>query len=162
MTKISTLIAIIIMLASTFVTHAARADNDRAIVEAFYSKLLSGTTSADLPARMAEVLAPDWQSRGDYASVAKTRDQFLKQLQGTGNILPNLTWKIEEILQVGNRYVVRGHASATPVLPFLGVEVSNRSFDIMSIDIHTVENHKIVKSYHVEDWHGATEQLKNK
>jgi len=162
MTNITRFILTLTVFASAFTTHAAKADDDRAVVEAFYSKLLSGTTSADLPARMAEVLAPDWQSRGDYASVAKTRDQFLKQLQGTGSIVPNLTWKIEEILHIGNRYVVRGHASATPVRPFLGVEPSDRSFDIMSIDIHTVENHKIVKSYHVEDWHGAIEQLKSK
>ena len=32
----------------------------------------------------------------------------------------------------------------------------------MSIDIHTVENGKIVTSYHIEDWAGAIRQLKGK
>ncbi|MFZ6658957.1 ester cyclase [Undibacterium sp. TJN19] len=162
MSKLFKLIATTTILASAFAVQVANADDDRSIVEAFYSKLLSGTTSPDLQARMAEVLAPDWQSRGDYGNVAKTREQFLAQLQGTGTVVPNLNWKVEEILQAGNRYVVRGHATATPVKNFLGVEPSSRGFEIMSIDIHTVENHKIVKSYHVEDWLGAIEQLKSK
>jgi predicted ester cyclase len=129
------------------------------IVEAFYDELLSATTSADLPARVARLLSPDWRSFGDYSSPVKTREQFLTQLQRTGEVLPNLTWKIEEILEAGNRFVVRGRATATPVGPFLGVPATGRKFEIMAIDIHTVEHHQIVTSYHVEDWHGALQQL---
>ncbi|MGH6962005.1 MAG: ester cyclase [Dongiaceae bacterium] len=64
------------------------------------------------------------------------------------------------MLRDGNRYVVRGRATGTPVKPFFGVDAGGRSFDIMSIDIHTVENGKIVRSYHVEDWAGALRQLR--
>lgn len=129
------------------------------IVQAFYDELLSATTSSDLPARVAKVLAPNWQSFGDYSSPVKTREQFLGQLQHTGEVLPNLSWKIEEILQAGNRFVVRGRATATPVGPFLGMSPTGRKFEIMAIDIHTVEGDQIVTSYHVEDWHGALQQL---
>jgi predicted ester cyclase len=129
------------------------------IIEAFYNELLSGTTSSDLPARISRLLAPNWQSFGDYSSAAKTREQFLAQLQQTGEVLPNLTWNIEEILQVGNRFVVRGRATATPVGHFLGLPPTGRQFEIMAIDIHTVEDRQIVTSYHVEDWHGALQQL---
>ena len=132
------------------------------VVEAFYSELLSSTTSPDLPARVARVLSADWQSFGDYSSPVKTREQFLIQLQRTAGVLPNLTWKIEEILQVDNRFVVRGRATATPVEPFMGVPPTGRSFEIMAIDIHTVVDHQIVTSYHVEDWHGAIQQLQGK
>ena len=132
---------------------------DRDVVEAFYSKLLSGTTSPDLATRMDAVLAPDWQSIGGYEGPVKTRDQFLAELKGIGSVAPNLSWKVEEILHDGDRYIVRGHATATPVGPFLGVTPSGHGFDIMSIDIHTVKNHKIIKSYHVEDWQSALHQL---
>lgn len=135
---------------------------DRDVVQALYSDVLSGTTSPDLPARMAKVLSPDWRSIGDYASPVKTRDQFLAQLQRVGGALPNLSWKVEEILQAGNRFVVRGRATATPVAPFMGVPFTGRDFEIMAIDIHTVEDNKIVLSYHVEDWHGALEQLQRR
>ena len=41
-----------------------------------------------------------------------------------------------------------------------GVDGKGKSWEIMSIDIHTVENGKVVTSYHVEDWAGAIRQLK--
>jgi predicted ester cyclase len=147
-------------MASGLAGAAPAADQD--VVQALYSEVLSGTTSPDLPARMARVLSPDWRSIGDYASPVKTRDQFLAQLLRVGGALPNLSWKVEEILQVGNRFVVRGRATATPVAPFMGAPFTGRSFEIMAIDIHTVEDHKIVLSYHVEDWHGAVEQLQRR
>ena len=154
-----TAIAAVAMVATPL---AAQAATDREIVAEFYTRLLSGTTQPDLQARVAEVLSPSWQSLGGYNQPAKTREQFLAELQGIGQVAPDLTWKVEEILQSGNRFIVRGHASATPVRPFLDVAPGTRGFEIMSIDIHTVENHKIVKSYHVEDWYGATQQLKAK
>lgn len=135
---------------------------DRDVVQALYSDVLSATTSPDLPARMDKVLSSGWQSIGDYASPVKTRDQFLAQLQRVGAALPNLSWKVEEILQAGNRFVVRGRATATPVAPFMGAPFTGRGFEIMAIDIHTVEDNKIVLSYHVEDWHGALEQLQRR
>jgi predicted ester cyclase len=39
------------------------------------------------------------------------------------------------------------------------VPASGKSFKIMSIDIHTIEDGKIKRSYHVEDWAGAMRQL---
>lgn len=55
--------------------------------------------------------------------------------------------------------IVRSRATGTPVAPFLGVDGQGRSFDIMTIDIHELEEGKIVRSHHVEDWAGALQQL---
>lgn len=147
-----------IAMATSLTATAQAADQD--VVQALYSEVLSATASPDLAARMAKVLSPDWRSIGDYASPVKTREQFLTQLQRMGGIAPNLNWKVEEMLQVGNRFVVRGRATATPVAPFMGAPSTGKGFEIMAIDIHTIENHQIVLSYHVEDWHGALEQLR--
>ena len=162
MKEISRMTMPFLAIACVIASSTAKAQDDRQLVEGFYTQLLSGTTSPELPNRIAELLAPTWQSLGDYTNPPKTREQFLAQLQATGKAVPNLSWKVEEMLQVGNRYIVRGRATAKPVLPFFGVQPSGRGFDIMSIDIHTVEAHKIVKSYHIEDWHGAIRQLNEK
>lgn len=135
---------------------------NRATVEAFYTKVLSGSGSADMPKHAKAILADDWQSIGGYKGPAKTRDKFIGQMAGFGKLIPGLTWKVEEILQQGNRFVVRGRATGMPKGPFFGVEPTGKSFEIMSIDIHTVEKGKIVKTYHVEDWAGAIRQLKAK
>ena len=84
---------------------------------------------------------------------------FVKSLKGFGAAIPDLKWEIQEILQDDNRYIVRSIATGTPVKPMFGVEPKGNSFKIMTIDIHTVENGKIVQSYHVEEWAKAIQQL---
>ena len=65
-----------------------------------------------------------------------------------------------EIIEAGDRYIVRGRATGTPVAPFLGIDPpTGNSFEITSIDIHRVEDGRIVDSYHVEDWATAIHQL---
>lgn len=147
-------------VATTLVNSAALAD-DRTTVEAFYG-LLNATTAPQLPERAAKILAPTWESIGDYSGQAKSRDQFVGQLGGFGKLIPNLSWEVQEILASGNKFIVRGRAKGTPTGAFMGVQPSGKSFDIMSIDIHTVENGLIVKSYHVEDWASAIRQLSAK
>lgn len=134
--------------------------SNRAIVEGFYDEVLSATTAADLTERMARALAPGWESIGDYTGAKKSREQFAGQLQGFGKVIPDLTWKIEELIEAGDRVVVRGRASGTPAGDFFGVPPSGRRFEIMSVDVHTIAEGKIVRTYHVEDWAGALRQLK--
>lgn len=138
---------------------AARAD-DRATVEAFYG-LLNAPTAPDLAARADKILATNWITAGNNTG-GNDKAYFVKAVQGFGQGVPNLKWEILEILKDGNRYIVRGRATGTPAKPFLGVEPAGKSFDIMSIDIHTVEGGKIVKTFHVEDWAGAIRQLRAK
>lgn len=136
--------------------------NDRAVVDAFYGQVLNGAGAADLAERAAKVLAPGWESIGDYSGKPKTRDQFVAQLKGFAKLMPDMKFAPQEVLQVGNRYIVRSRATGTPTGPFFGVPPSGKSFDIMAIDIHTVENGLISRSYHVEDWAGAIRQLSAK
>jgi len=132
---------------------------DRAIVEAFYTQLINPAGAKDKMAEAARILAPGFQSIGDYSGKVKTRDELAKQLAGFAQFMPDLSWKIEEILQSGNRYIVRSRASGTPKGPLFGVDGKGKSFTLMSIDIHEVVDGRIAKVYHVEDWAGALRQL---
>lgn len=136
----------------------AHADG-RATVEAFYTRLLNASGAADKTAEAERILAPAFQSIGDYSGRAKTREELAKQLDGFARLIPDLTWTVEEIIRSGDRYVVRGRASGTPKGPLFGVDGKGKSFTIMSIDIHEVADGKIKKVYHVEDWAGALRQL---
>ncbi len=130
------------------------------VVKAFYSQLLSNPSAPDIAERTARVVVVDWVSiptpRGGPGL-----EGFVKSLKGFGAVIPDLKWVPQEILRDGNRYIVRSVATGTPVKPFFGVPPSGKSFEIMSIDIHTVEKGKIVRSYHVEEWARAIQQLKN-
>src|ERR1700756_5930137 len=83
------------------------------------------------------------------------REKFIGGFKSRGEALPDIKWEIKEILVAGDRVIVRGEASGTPSGVFRGIPASGKSFKIMSIDIHTIEDGKIKRSYHVEDWAGA-------
>ena len=150
--------ALLLSLALTFPLSTFAADIE--VVKAFYADLLSNPRGADLDDRVRKVIVEDWVSiptpRG-----GKGAEGFVKSLRGFGKTLPDLKWEPQEILQDGNRYIVRSIATGTPAQPFFGVQPNGKSFKIMSIDIHTVENGRIVRSYHIEEWHKALKQLKN-
>ena len=150
-----------VALAMSAAATPARAD-DRAVVEAFYSQLLSGAAAADVLAWAAKIMAPTWESIGDFSGKNKSRDAFIGQLQGFGKLMPDLKWAPQDILQQANVFIVRSRVTGTPNGPLFGVPASGKSFDIMTIDIHAVENGLIVRSYHVEDWAGAIRQLSTK
>ena len=136
-------------------------ESGRALVEGFYRDVLSKTSAGDLSERMSKALAPGWESIGDYTGAKKNREQFGAQLAGFGKLIPDLTWKIEELIDAGDRIIVRGRASGTPVGELFGVPPSGKRFEIMSVDVHTVANGQIQRTFHVEDWAGALRQLKS-
>lgn len=134
--------------------------DDRKVVEAFYTEVLSRTAAADVGASAEKYLAPGWQSYADNSASFKTREQFIAQLGGFGKLMPDLKWVPQQILKDGNTYIVRSRFTGTPKGPLFGVDGGGKSFEGMSIDIHTLEGGKIAKTYHIEDWAGVLRQLK--
>jgi predicted ester cyclase len=132
--------------------------DDKATVTTFYD-LLSNPGSAEHVAAFEAATSEDWTSMGDYSGNNKTREAFLGQMGGFAQLMPDLNWAIQDIHQDGDTFVVRSRATGTPVAPFFGVDGEGRSFDIMTIDIHELENGVIARTYHVEDWAGALQQL---
>ncbi len=129
---------------------AAMAD-DKKVVQIFYD-LLSNPASEQHATAFKGIAAENWESLGDYSGANKTIDKFLGQVGGFGKLIPDLNWKVEQMIQEGNQVVVKSRATGIPVGPLFGVDGKGKGFDILTIDIHTVEDGKIVRSYHVEDW----------
>lgn len=132
--------------------------DDKATAQTFYD-FLSNPSSDEKIAALKEAVGENWESIGDYSGAIKSREKFIGQIGGFGQLIPDLNWNVEEMFQDGNRVIVRGRATGTPTGPMFGVDGGGKSFDIMSIDIHTIEGGKIVRTYHVEDWAGALGQL---
>ncbi len=139
----------------------ASAADDKAMVQTFYD-LLSNPASAAAAKTFSANTSDDWESIGNYSGKNKTKEAFLGQMGYFAKLIPDLNWKVEEMLQSGNKVVVRSRATGIPKGPLFGVDGKGKGFDILTIDIHTIENGKIVNTYHVEDWSGALQQLKGK
>ena len=130
----------------------------RAIVAPLYDAL-NEPSKKDIAKLLPKATSPDWLScNGNDACVS--REKVIARFQASGDAVPDLQWEILEVLVSGDRVIVRGEASGGPVKPFLGIDPSGRRFKVMSIDVHTIEKGKIVRSYHLEDWAGAIRQLR--
>jgi len=135
-------------------------DQARAAVRPFY-EALNAAPGRDAAALVLAATAPEWVSCGANEACSP-RDKVAGAIAGFGKAIPDLKWEIKEVLVSGDRVIVRGEATGTPAGAFMGVPHGGKSFKIMSIDVHTVANGKLVRSYHIEDWMGATRQLSAK
>jgi steroid delta-isomerase-like uncharacterized protein len=129
----------------------------RAAVAPFYDAL-NAAPGKDISAIIRTATTPEWVSCG-ADNQCGPRDAVIGGIVGLHKAVPDLAWSITEVMASGNRVIVRGEATGTPAGEFLGVPGSGKTFRVMSIDIHTIENGKISKSYHVEDWMSAVRQL---
>ena len=129
------------------------------IINKFYGECLSVSDSKNFAELMFTLLADDFKSIGSVE--VKTKEQLTGTMTYIRNIVPDLKWQPEEILNSGNKWIVRSFASGTPKGSFMGIETDGtKSFKFMSIDIHTIEEGKIQSVHHIEDWMTAIAQLK--
>src|SRR5262245_11318976 len=131
-----------------------------ASVALFYDAL-TAAPGKDVAGLLMRATAPNWVSCGTN-EVCGAREQVIAAIAGRHKLIPDLKWDIKEVLVSGDRVVVRGEATGTPAGELMGVPHSGKSFKLMSIDVHTIEAGKITRSYHVEDWLGASRQLSAK
>lgn len=161
MLKLKTRVFALIFLFLSAASNAFAAD-EKAVVQTFYDFLSNPASQEHADAFLANT-ADQWQSIGDYSGKNKKTEQFVGQVSGFfAKLIPDLKWEVQEMIQEANTVVVRSRATGTPNGPLFGIDGEGRSFDILTIDIHTFENGKIVTSYHVEDWAGALQQLSGK
>lgn len=103
----------------------------------------------------------DWKSFYDNSG-ARTMEETVGFVSGPlAEMIPDLKWKIMEVYVNEESIVVRGEATGTPVgASFMGTPITGgKSFKFMSIDIHELEGEKIKRTYHIEDWLSAIQQV---
>lgn len=129
----------------------------RAIVAPLYDAL-NEPLKKDIPALLASAANADYRSCSTNQE-CQGRDELAGRFKTFGTIIPDLHWTIEEIWTSGDRIVVRGEASGTPVEPLFGVKPTGKSFRTISIDTFIVRNGKLASAYHVENWTAAMQQI---
>jgi predicted ester cyclase len=133
------------------------AEAARAAVAPFY-KALNAAFAGDSADLIRQATAPAWVScRGNEA--CNSRDEVIAGVAARLKSVPDLKWEIKDVLVAGNEVTVRGEATGTPSGEFFGAPHTGKSFKVMSIDVHTIEGGKMIRSYHIEDWMGAARQL---
>lgn len=134
-------------------------DNLKELVRPFYTDCLTVNPRTDVAATLGRLLADGFLSLD--AAGQKTKAQLIGQVQFFWKLIPDLKWEIQEMLQDGNKVVVRCVASGSPKGEFMGLTLDgSRAFKVMSIDIHTIDKGQIVQVHHLEEWPTAIKQLR--
>ncbi|MEM6771687.1 MAG: ester cyclase [Bacteroidota bacterium] len=133
----------------------------KVIAQQFYDQL-SDPNNENREALSAVYMADGWVSTPQPLG-GPGRQGFVNTLAAFGGMIPDLKWSVQEMLVDGNRVIVRSIASGTPNSPeghFFGVPTKGgKKFEVPTIDIHTIEDGKMVSSFHVEDWATAMQQV---
>ena len=134
----------------------------REIIAPWYS-LFNVATRGDVKAIQEQVLPPDYESCSGYLpGECWGRDTSIKVVSNFSNSIPDMKFDIKEVLVAGDRVVVRGEVAGTPAGELFGVPHTGKSFRMMAIDIQTVRDGKIARTFHMENWLSALGQLRAK
>ncbi len=130
------------------------------VIKPFYNALLTANSGADVQQVMKTLLADNFKNINSAHTL--TKEDFKTHVPGLFQMIPNMKCEIQEILQDGNKVVVRSIISGNPVGNFFGIPCNgSKAFSVMAIDLHTLENNQIVSVHHLEEWTTAFQQLQS-
>ena len=123
--------------------------------------LFNVATRGDVRAVQEAVLTEDYESCAGYLpGECWGRETSIKVVSNFATTIPDMMFEIREVLVAGDRVVVRGEVTGTPSGDLFGVPHSGKSFRIMAVDIQTIRDGRIAKTYHMENWLSAIGQLR--
>jgi len=133
-----------------------------AVISPWYS-LFNVATRGDVKTIQEQVLTADYESCAGYLpGECWGRETSIKVVGNFAKSIPDMKFEIREVLVAGDRVIVRGEVTGTPAGELFGVPYTGKSFKIMAIDIQTIKDGKIAKTYHMENWLSALGQLRAK
>jgi len=134
----------------------------RVVIAPWYA-LFNQPVLGDMKALQEQILTPDYESCSGYLpGECWGRDNSIRVVGGFAKSIPDMKFDIKEVLVAGDRVIVRGEVTGTPAGDLFGVPHSGKSFRIMAIDIQTIKDGKIARTYHLENWLSAVGQLRAK
>jgi predicted ester cyclase len=134
----------------------------RAAITPWYA-LFNQPVQGDMRTLQEQALTADYESCWGYLpGECWGRDASIKVVGGFAKSIPDMKFEIKEVLVTGDRVIVRGEVTGTPAGDLFGVPHSGKSFRIMAIDIQTIRDGRIARTYHLENWLSALRQLREK
>lgn len=109
------------------------------------------------------VVTDDYQScTGDGPGECWGRDTSIKVISSFATSIPDMRFEIKERFDVDDRVIVRGEVSGTPAVDLFGgvIPHTGKRFRVMAVDIHTITDGRLRKTYHMENWFAALLQLR--
>lgn len=125
-----------------------------AAVQGLYDALNTGDVDA-----LDDVLAPDWADYPPPPGPGTDVENYKQVILGFRAAFPDGFFATQDFIVEGNQVAVRSTGTGTHQGTFLGVAATGTAVEFQTIDIHRVEDGRIVETYHVEDLLGALTQV---
>lgn len=109
------------------------------------------------PQLLGNVLSDHWYETP--SAERGGREIGMKLLVRLTTVFPDFNIEIRDMIQEGNKVVVRSEITGTQAETFMGFPSKNRKLSIQAIDIHEFKDGKIVHTWHSEDWMTGLRQL---
>lgn len=146
--------AAIALLLVTSTTAFANPASDKTTVMQFYEAFNTRNFSL-----LNRCLSNDWEDIPLAPGQATGREGAKPAFQAFFAIFPDFKAETQDVIAQGDRVVVRAILSRTHRGRFLGVDATGKPIKIQAIDIHQMQNGKITRTWHVEDWATALGQI---
>ena len=154
--------AVVVITAVTASAQTLTEAQARAAITPWYV-LFNQPVQGEMRTLQEQILTADYESCWGYLpSECWGREASIKVVGGFAKSIPDMKFEIKEVLVAGDRVIVRGEVSGTPAGDLFGVPYTGKSFRIMAIDIQTIRDGKISRTYHLENWLSALGQLRAK
>ena len=111
------------------------------------------------PEILESILADGWRDIPDAPDAPRGAQSAKAVMRMLHTAFPDFQITVEDIISDGNKVVVRSTISGTHKGSFAGLPASGRKLLIQAVDIHLVEDGRIQKTWHTEDWMSGLTQL---
>ncbi|TPL36009.1 ester cyclase [Mesorhizobium sp. B2-4-6] len=108
---------------------------------------------------LEDILAPSWVDIPSPPGTPHGPEAAKAAMAMLVAAFPDFDIKIDDLIQEGGKVVVRSTITGTQRETFAGLPATSRSMKIQAVDIHEIENGKIVRTWHTEDWMTGLREL---
>jgi predicted ester cyclase len=105
------------------------------------------------------LLAPGWTNHPRNAHEAAGPEGFKGTVSWFRSVFPDITFTVDDLLEVDDKVLIRSTARATHSQEFLGAPPTGKPVSFVALEIHRFEGDHIAESWHVQDYYGFLVQL---
>ncbi len=124
-----------------------RLEANKALVRRFYEPFNTGDMST-----FDDILSPDWQDLPLAPGQGAGPTGFKGTVAGFREAIPDYHLGNEGLVAEGDWVAVRSVATGTHQGAFMGIPATGKRVTLRSMDMHRIENGRIVETHHLEDF----------
>lgn len=129
--------------------------SNKATANRFYDEAINGG-NMDL---IDEVVSPDFVEHEGFPGLGTDRQGVKDFFTMFRTAFPDMKFAIDDMLEDGDKIVVRATMTGTHKGEFMGIAPTGKSISVQAIDIVRFENGKVTDHWGVTDTAGMMEQL---